>query len=113
MYYAYGIHNGFGLDFDPIKGCLWDTETGHIINDEVNLLMTRFNIGYEITHGVSFPTAPYAMVNFNGIGIYSNPEFVWVQKAVPTPTGLKFLTSNIIGSNTKMIYLEEYLMIGN
>ncbi len=37
------------------------------------------------------------MVNFNGIGKYSDPEFVWIQKAVPT--GIKFLTSDKLGSN--------------
>src|SRR5918996_2470973 len=25
-YYAYGIRNSFGIDFDPITGALWDTE---------------------------------------------------------------------------------------
>lgn len=29
LYYAYGIHNGFGLTFDPVTGYLWDSETGH------------------------------------------------------------------------------------
>lgn len=28
LYYAYGIHNGFGMDFDPVTGKMWDTETG-------------------------------------------------------------------------------------
>lgn len=97
LYYAYGIHNGFGLDFDPVTGYLWDTETGHLINDEVNLVMPGFNSGYGVTQGMSifFPTAPYVMVNFNGSGKYSDPEFVWEQKVVPT--GLKFLTSDILG----------------
>src|ERR1044071_2006780 len=27
-YYAYGIRNSFGLDFDPVTGNLWDTENG-------------------------------------------------------------------------------------
>jgi len=27
-YYAYGIRNSFGIDFDPITGNLWDTENG-------------------------------------------------------------------------------------
>jgi glucose/arabinose dehydrogenase len=28
IYYAYGIRNGFGMDFDPITKILWDTENG-------------------------------------------------------------------------------------
>ncbi|MFB5600762.1 MAG: PQQ-dependent sugar dehydrogenase [Nitrososphaeraceae archaeon] len=51
LYYAYGIHNGFGMDFDPITGNLWDTETGHIINDEINIVKLGFNSGYGIMQG--------------------------------------------------------------
>jgi glucose/arabinose dehydrogenase len=35
-------------------------------------------------------------VNFNRSGRYNDPEFVWTQKVVPT--GLKFLTSEKLGS---------------
>ena len=28
LYYGYGIRNGYGLDFDPVSGKLWDTENG-------------------------------------------------------------------------------------
>ena len=28
LYYAYGIRNSFGMDFDPVSGLLWDTENG-------------------------------------------------------------------------------------
>ena len=42
LYYAYGIHNGFGMDFDPITGALWDTEPGHWINDEINIVRPWF-----------------------------------------------------------------------
>lgn len=35
-------------------------------------------------------------MNFNGSGKYNEPEFVWTQKVVPT--GLKFLTSEKLGS---------------
>ena len=98
LYYAYGLHNGFGMDFDPVKGILWDTEPGHWINDEINIVRPGFNSGYAIIQGLSkyFPAVPFAVVNFNGKGKYSDPEFVWNQKVVPT--GLKFLTSEKLGS---------------
>lgn len=98
LYYAYGIHNGFGMDFDPITGKMWDTETGHWINDEINTVGPGFNSGYGIIQGlgVYFPAAPFALVNFNGSGSYHDPEFVWTTKVVPT--GLKFLTSEKLGS---------------
>jgi aldose sugar dehydrogenase len=28
LFYAYGIRNSFGIDFDPVTGKLWDTEIG-------------------------------------------------------------------------------------
>ena len=53
LLYAYGIHNGFGLDFDPVTGYLWDTETGHnIYNDEINLVMPGFNSGFGVVQGM-------------------------------------------------------------
>jgi aldose sugar dehydrogenase len=37
-YYAYGIRNSFGMDFDPVTGNLWDTENGPASYDETNLV---------------------------------------------------------------------------
>lgn len=102
LYYAYGIHNGFGLDFDPISGHLWDTETGNYgYNDEINLVMPGFNSGYGVISGMSklFPNVPFELVNFNGSGKYSDPEFTWMKKVVPT--GLKFLSSDKLGKKYK------------
>jgi glucose/arabinose dehydrogenase len=60
LYYAYGIRNGFGMDFDPIRGILWNTELGHYINDEINIVRPGFNSGYGIIQGLSkySPAAP-------------------------------------------------------
>lgn len=108
LYYSYGIHNGFGMDFDPITGALWNTETGHFINDEINLVRPGFNSGYGTIQGLSiyFPSSPSALIYFNGSGRYSDPEFVWEQKAVPT--GLKFLTSDKLGKE----YLNDIFVGG-
>ena len=40
-YYAYGLRNGFGIDFDPMTKKLWDTENGPNFGDEINLVRTR------------------------------------------------------------------------
>jgi glucose/arabinose dehydrogenase len=98
LYYAYGIRNEFGMDFDPITGRLWDTEPGHWINDELNIVRPGFNSGFGIIQGLGkyTPAAPFALVHFNGSGIYNEPEFVWTQKVVPTR--LKFLTSEKLGT---------------
>jgi glucose/arabinose dehydrogenase len=37
LYYAYGIRNSFGMDFDPVTGNLWATEAGFVF-DELNLV---------------------------------------------------------------------------
>ena len=37
-YFAYGIRNSFGMDFDPVTGNLWDTENGPQYGDEINLV---------------------------------------------------------------------------
>src|SRR5919199_1307487 len=38
LYYAYGIRNTFGMDFDPETGNLWDSENGNTFGDEINLV---------------------------------------------------------------------------
>ena len=46
MYYAYGIKNIFGFDFDPVTGKMWDTENGPTFGDEINLVEPGFNSGW-------------------------------------------------------------------
>ncbi len=46
LYYAYGIRNSFGMDFDPVTGKLWDTENGPNYGDEINLVEKGFNSGW-------------------------------------------------------------------
>ena len=43
-YYAYGIRNSFGIDFDPLTGNLWDTENGPSSYDEINLVRPGFTV---------------------------------------------------------------------
>ena len=51
-YYAYGIRNSFGIDFDPVTGYLWDTENGHAYGDEINLVLPGFNSGWNKVQGI-------------------------------------------------------------
>src|SRR5918999_2125720 len=86
LYYAYGIRNSFGFDFDPITGNIWNTENGPGYGDEINLVEPGFNSGWsEIT---GFPSSSTAdtddfdpeeddLVSFEGKGKYSDPEFEW------------------------------------
>lgn len=98
LYYAYGIRNSFGMDFDPLTGNLWDTENGQVFGDEINLVEPGFNSGWEKIQGASSQYSHFnedELVEFNGRGKYSDPEFVW-NKTVG-PTAIKFLSSDKYG----------------
>ena len=41
LYYAYGIRNSFGMDWDPVTRYLWDSENGPSFGDELNLVRAR------------------------------------------------------------------------
>jgi aldose sugar dehydrogenase len=110
LYYAYGIRNGYGLDFDPVSGTLWDTENGPGNGDEINLVNPGFNSGWnrvqgtlrdrsESVIGSSILGQPPALVDFNGKGKYSAPEFIWNQTVAPT--ALRFLDSDRLGADYK------------
>ncbi len=109
LYYAYGIRNGFGMDFDPITGNLWDTENGPNYGDEINLVQPGFNSGWKKVQGIWQPYREWGegkgklfvnnsqLVTFNGKGQYSNPEYIWEKPVAVTP--IKFLNSTNLGKN--------------
>jgi aldose sugar dehydrogenase len=104
LYYAYGIRNSFGFDFDPVTKNIWDTENGPGYGDEINLVEPGFNSGWlEIT---GFPSSSSIedddefnpeddLVSFDGKGKYSDPEFEWTFTL--GPTAVKFLNSDKLG----------------
>jgi aldose sugar dehydrogenase len=65
-YFAYGIRNGFGIDFDPITKKLWDTENGPSFGDEINLVEPGFNSGWLKIQGI-WPITNYTMLLPQGI----------------------------------------------
>lgn len=107
LYYAYGIRNSFGLDFDPVSGKIWDTENGPQSGDEINLVEPGFNSGWNKIQGLGGPQQNLSnlekvvldhadgLVDFGGKGKYRAPEFVWKQRVAPT--ALKFLNSEQLG----------------
>jgi aldose sugar dehydrogenase len=107
LYYAYGFRNSFGMDFDPVTGKLWDTENGPDFGDEINLVEPGFNSGWNkvqgmwtVAEGVELKgdlasEKPDNLVDFDGRGKYSSPEFTWNQ--VVGPTALKFLSTDKLG----------------
>jgi len=108
LYYAYGIRNSFGIDFDPVSGKLWDTENGPTFGDEINLVDPGFNSGWVQVMGIWTPEGaigketsgpvnsnPSNLVDFAGKGKYRAPEFMWFKTVAPT--ALKFLNSDKLG----------------
>ena len=100
VYYAMGIRNSFGIDFDPLTGNLWDTENGPTAGDEINLVFPGFNSGWSLIQGFSGDdllgneATPSDLVIF-GNGKYAEPKFTW---HIPIgPTALKFLNSDKLG----------------
>ena len=70
-YFAYGVRNSFGLDFDPLSEHLWDTENGAGSNDEINLVEPGFNSGWLEIQGKAPAGFDYQqLVNFEGKGVY-------------------------------------------
>jgi glucose/arabinose dehydrogenase len=99
-YFAYGIRNGFGMDFDPVTGSLWDTENGPAHGDEINLVQKGFNSGWQEIAGLSTAKENEGfdikdIEDFHGAGKYSDPKFEW-----QTPVGvtaIKFFNSTKLG----------------
>jgi glucose/arabinose dehydrogenase len=95
-YFAYGIRNSFGLDFDPVTGKLWDTENGPSYGDEINLVEPGFNSGWLQVQGKAPPDFDQSkLVNFDGKGKYRDPEFTWFNTVGPTK--ILFLNSIRLG----------------
>jgi aldose sugar dehydrogenase len=100
-YFAYGIRNSFGLDFDPITGKLWDTENGEDVYDEINLVEAGFNSGWKAVMGpiaTSGVSAESDLVNFEG-SHYADPVFSWAESR--GVTDVEFLKSSTLGNAYK------------
>src|ERR671916_1554617 len=79
-YYAFGIRNSFGFDFDPLTGILWDTENGPTEYDEINIVLPGFNSGWHRVMGpiVREGITPEELVQFEG-SHYADPVFSWLR----------------------------------
>jgi glucose/arabinose dehydrogenase len=95
-YYAYGIRNSFGLDFDPLTGVLWDTENGPANYDEINVVKPGFNSGWEPVMGPIGRTVvePGDLVQLDE-SHYADPAFSWLlSRGV---TDIEFMDSEKLG----------------
>lgn len=97
QYFAYGIRNSFGMEFDPMTGKLWMTENGDNVYDEINIVEPGFNSGW---HKIMGPiirtnmTIENDLIIFDGAK-YGDPIFSWY---VPVGvTDIEFLNSTKLG----------------
>lgn len=96
-YYAYGIRNSFGIDFDPVTGKLWDAENGEDVFDEINLVEPGFNSGWKQVMGpISANTgvSESNLVNMPG-SQYLDPVFSWAESR--GVTDIEFFNSTAFG----------------
>ena len=98
-YYAYGIRNSFGIEFDPVTGKLWDAENGEDVFDEINLVQPGFNSGWKQVMGpiaANTGVSESSLVNIPG-SQYANPVFSWSESR--GVTDIEFFNSTALGSN--------------
>ncbi|MDQ3903790.1 MAG: PQQ-dependent sugar dehydrogenase, partial [Thermoproteota archaeon] len=100
-YYAYGIRNSFGINYDPFTGNIWMTDNGADCCDELNIARPGFNSGWNKIMGKSSMEAfnPNDLEYFNGTGRYNDPIFEWF---IPIGvTDLVFIPSDALGKQYK------------
>ena len=104
-YYAYGIRNSFGLDFDPLTGMLWEAENGPSEYDEINVVLPGFNSGWRKVMGPiegeegegaeeEQQLSVSDLVNFPG-SHYADPVFSFRQS--DSITDIEFFNSTRLG----------------
>jgi glucose/arabinose dehydrogenase len=123
--FAYGIRNGFGMDFDPVGGWLWTQENGDDAFDEINRVEAGFNGGWIQLMGPSSRVAEFKAIEVErGNSLqqnrwppsntadtpaealarlfvlpgsrYTEPEFSWKYAVAPSPVG--FVRGDALGA---------------
>jgi aldose sugar dehydrogenase len=97
-YYAYGVRNSFGIDYDPITANIWMTDNGVLSDDELNIVRPGFNGGWNKIMGISSFKESFNLTNlefFNGTGKYYDPIFDWFPST--GVTDLVFVPSDKLG----------------
>ncbi len=110
-YYAMGIRNSFGMDFDPLTGTLWATENGPAAGDEINMVEPGFNSGWAQIQGFAGSDILNRGKSAKDLVIlgnakYSDPEFSW--NTTVGVTDAKFLSSDKLGKQ-----YENNLFVGD
>jgi glucose/arabinose dehydrogenase/plastocyanin len=120
-YYAYGIRNAFGLNYDPFTGNIWMTDNGPGNSDEINMVSPGFNGGWRKIMGLSSLREGFNLTDlefFNGNGKYYDPIFSWRETLgvtdlvfVPSDSKLgKEYEGNLFVADNNNGYLYRFLL---
>ncbi|MFO0984922.1 MAG: PQQ-dependent sugar dehydrogenase [Planctomycetota bacterium] len=100
-WFVYGFRNSFGIDFDPLKGSLWFTDTGPFNYDEINRADAGMNAGWLKILGPDARDEAYIENGYQSFdaadlvylpgAFYRDPEFSFYQCI--GITAIKFLHS--------------------
>jgi plastocyanin len=120
-YYAYGVRNPFGLNYDPFTGNIWMTDNGPATNDELNIVGPGFNGGWRKIMGLSSLREGFNLTQlefFNGTGKYYDPIFSWRETLgvtdlifIPSDNKLgKEYEGNLLVADNNNGYLYRFLL---
>jgi glucose/arabinose dehydrogenase len=107
-YYAYGIRNSFGFDFDPLTGILWDAENGPAQFDEINIVLPGFNSGWNRVMG---PIGREGITTEDLVQLqgshYADPVFSWLRSE--GVTDIEIFNSSSLGERyTYNMFVGDY-----
>lgn len=88
QWFAYGVRNSFGMDWDPITGTMWHSDNGPQVWDELNRTEPGMNSGWVKILGPDARDAVYSQngdtpydaadLTFLSGAHYADPEFSWI-----------------------------------
>ena len=102
---AIGIRNSFGLDVDPKTGFLWDTENGDAKFDEINLIRTNFNSGWNLVQGPATNMEKEILAQ-NTDFVYVDPKFSW-ERTIGV-TAIHIVTSSKFNSYNNIVLVGAF-----
>ena len=119
-YYAYGIRNSFGIDYDPLTGNIWITDNGPAHRDELNLVRPGFNGGWKKVMGFSSFDKAFNLTDlefFSDKGKYYDPILEWFPSIgvtdlvfVPSDKLAKEYEGNLFVGDINSGYLYRFLL---
>lgn len=86
-FWAYGIRNVFGFNFDPNNGNLWASDNGPTCNDELNLIVRGGNHAWG-PNGESCEPGIWETTNEDGPEPRIRPKVLWQPTVGPTGVAL-------------------------